>query len=96
METVALQRNTTGLIDRLFNELDLLQQRKITPTRARASAALGEVIVSAAQLAVTHHRLKPKRNGCVRAAPLGTAIVPLLIEGESKRIPEVPKKKRRR
>lgn len=68
-------RDTTGLIDRMFSELDLLCNKKITSARARASAALGMVIVETNQLAITHHRLKPRRNGRVLPVQLGTRII---------------------
>lgn len=64
---------TSGLIDALFNEMELLHSRRITPERARSSAALAGAIIGAANLEVTHHKMKPRRNGyLVRAVLLGT------------------------
>jgi hypothetical protein len=69
-EVLTRELTTNDLMKQMFNQLDLLVNKKITPVKANAVARLGMVIVAAADVEVQHHRLKPARGSVVRPVTL--------------------------
>jgi hypothetical protein len=69
-ELVVEERTTNDLMKLMFNELDMLLARKITPVRANAAARIGMAVVEAANLEVQHHKMKPARGNVVRPVTL--------------------------
>ena len=71
MSNVVVKELTTNdLNKRMFDQMDLLIGKKITPVKANAIARIGMVIVGSAEIELQHHKLKPARGNVVRPAVL--------------------------
>ena len=78
---------TRDMMRALCNEMELLQNKRITFARANASARLAMGVIGLANLEIVHHKLRPSRGASVRPVTLahGRVIDMPAIEDKSKK-----------